>query len=298
MRDWKGICKKLLFPPIWVTVLMTVLCTVALVSVFVKEMEAHPVAYVVYVLSFYTLSVICVACYFTLPGYYKAVKRKMYEGKYTGRYMTDAVYKTQVSLYCSLGFNLLYVAFHTVSAIWYHTAWFGILAGYYAILAIMRFLLVRYVNRHPIGQNRLEELKRARLCAIILLLVNLSLSSVVLMIMYQDRGYEYHGIFIYVMAAYTFYITTSAIIHLVKYRKYKSPIMSMTKVIKFAAALVSMLALETAMFAQFGQDMSPENQRIMVAATGAGISITVVAMAIYMIVRCASELKTWKINNT
>ena len=73
------------------------------------------------------------------------------------------------------------------------------------------------------------------------------------------------------MALYTFYITTTAIIDMVKYKKYGSPIMSMSKVIKMAAALVSMLSLETAMFSQFGGEMSPAHQRLMIALTGAGV---------------------------
>ena len=111
------------------------------------------------------------------------------------------------------------------------------------------------------------------------------------MMTYFHRGFDYQGILIYVMAMYTFYVTATAIVDLVKYRKYKSPIMSVSKVIKLAAALVSMLSLETAMFAQFGNDMSAENQRIMILATGAGIAVTIVAMSIYMIARTTKEIR-------
>ena len=169
--------------------------------------------------------------------------------------------------------------------------WFMILAGYYAILSIMRFLLVRYVRRTGIGKNKVAELKSARLCSCILLTVNFVLSGAVLMILYQNKGFAYHGILIYVMAAYTFYITTNAIINLCKYRKYNSPVMTVTKIITFSAALVSMLSLETAMFSQFGKDMAPENQRIMIAATGAGVSIIVITMAVYMIVKTTKNIK-------
>lgn len=205
--------------------------------------------------------------------------------------MTDVVFKTHMSLYSSLIINLLYVAANTFWAIWYHTVWFGIFALYYSILAVMRFLLLRYVNRNKIGKKRFEELKRSRLCSVILLLINFVLSGAVLMILYQNRGFEYHGILIYVMAMYTFYITTMAIVNLIKYRKYESPIMSMTKVINFAAALVSMLSLETAMLAQFGSETSMESRQIMVMATGAGVSVIIVAMAIYMIVKANDEIK-------
>ena len=74
----------------------------------------------------------------------------------------------------------------------------------------MRFLLVRYARRNPIGKQRLAELKLALLCAYILLTVNLALSGAVLMMVYHNRGFAYQGILIYVVAMYTFYTTTPA----------------------------------------------------------------------------------------
>lgn len=56
-----------------------------------------------------------------------------------------------------------------------------------------------------------------------------------LLFLYQDKGFEYHGILIYVMA--------------------------------------------------------PENQRLMIALTGAGVSITVITMSVYMMVKSTKEIK-------
>ena len=296
MRDWKKIGKRLLFPPIWIIVLLTVTCTVALVEIFINGWEMSPLAYVSYVLSFYTLTVICIVCWKVLPGFYKSIKSKMHQNKYIDRYMTDAVFKSNVGLYRSLAINLIYVVVNAVSGYIYQTYWFVIFAIYYAIIAMMRFLLVRYVIKNPIGKNYLGELKRARLCAYILMTVNLALSGTVLMMVFFDRGFQYQGFLIYVVAMYTFYITTTAVIDMIKYRKYKSPIMSITKVIKMASALFSMLFLETAMFAQFGAETSPEVKKLMIMLTGAGISIAVVSMAIYMIVETTKEIKEYKSN--
>ena len=291
MKEWKSICSRLLFPPLWLVIIFTVFSTVALVAVFVEGWETTPTAYIVYVLSFYTLTVICFACWKTIPGYYKSIKGKVYDNKYANRYLTDVAFKTHVNLYRSLITNLIYVAVNAISGIIYRTYWFGIFAVYYAIMAIMRFLLVRYVNRNQIGKSRLGELKRSRLCAYILMTVNLALSGAVLMMVYFNRGFQYQGFLIYVMAMYTFYIITTAIIDMVKYRKYNSPVMSISKIIKLASALFSMLFLETAMFSQFGGETSPETQRIMIMATGGGISVVVVAMAVYMIIRSTKEIK-------
>lgn len=292
MEKWKSICKKFLFPPLWLIIILTMSSIIALVSVFVKGWDTNPIAYVIYAVSFYTLTIICIACYKTILGYYKDIKEKVYENKYANRYLTDAAYKTHINLYTSLGINLLYIATNVVSAVIYNTYWFAIFAIYYGIMAVMRFLLVRYIEKNHIGESRLGELKRSRACAYILMTVNLTLSGVVLMMVYYNRGFQYQGFLIYVMAMYTFYTIVTAIIDLIKYRKYRSPIMFISKIIKLASSLFSMLFLETAMFSQFGQNTSAETKQIMIMATGAGICVVVVGMSVYMIVRSSNEIVT------
>ena len=94
------------------------------------------------------------------------------------------------------------------------------------------------------------------------------------------------------MAAYTFYTTIHAIVDIVKYRKLGSPVMSTAKIVSLSAALVSMLNLETAMFAQFGGEMPARDQRIMIAATGGGISVIVVTLSVLLIVKATKEIRS------
>lgn len=291
MLDWKKLCKKLLYPPVWLIVLLTFVCAALLVLIFVKGWEEHPVAYAVYVLSAYWVTVLTLFCIMVLPEYYRTIKQKIYNTKYGNRYMTDVTFKNHVSLYMSLGINLLYVGTNVLSWFLYRSVWFVILAFYYAILAIMRFLLLRFIRGVGVGNSLIREFRRSRLCGIILMTLNLVLSGAVLMIVYQNRGFEYHGMLIYVMAAYTFYVTTHSIVNIIKYRKYKSPILSTAKCINLSAALVSMLSLETAMLSQFGAAESPAFRRLMVMLTGAGVSIVVVTMSAYMIIRACREIK-------
>lgn len=282
---------KLIFPPIWTLVLLVPICAAALVYIFLNSMDSHPLAYAAYVLSFYTLSAVTARCIRDIPKHYRAAKRKVYENPVGGRYMTDFKFRTHVSLFGSLSVNLVYAAANAASGVKQGSAWFFVLAFYYAILAVMRFLLLRFVNRKGIGTDRLGELKRSELCGVILLLVNISLSCAVLMILYNGKGYEYEGVLIYVMAAYTFWAAAMAVKNLVRYRKLGSPIMTMAKIISMAAALVSMLSLETAMLSQFGGEMSEENKQIFVILTGAGVSACIIAMSVYSTVRASKEIK-------
>ena len=57
--DWKKFGKHLLFPPIWIMIVLTIISTASLVLIFVNGMSESPIAYVAYMVSFYTLVVIC-----------------------------------------------------------------------------------------------------------------------------------------------------------------------------------------------------------------------------------------------
>jgi len=289
--NYKKLFKSLIEPPAAVAVLLVPLCAASLVWVFVTKRQDSPVAYALYILSFYTLCVVTWWCIKHLPKQYRTAKDKLYSNPVGSRYMTDMKFRTHVNLYLSLSVNLLYVAVNVVSGIIFETAWFFVLSFYYTILAVMRFLLLRFVNRTGIGNDRRGELLRSRLCGVILLTVNLALTGAVMMILYVNKGFSYNGILIYVVALYTFYITAMAIRNLIKYRRLGSPVMSMSKIISMAAALVSMLSLETAMFSQFGKEMSQWGQRLMIILTGAGVSAVIITMSLYSIIKNTKELK-------
>lgn len=210
------------------------------------------------------------------------------------RFFDDVGFRTEISLYRCLFINLLYIVLKMVSGIYYRSAWFVVLSIYYIVLAVMRFLLLRHVNRKTVGKDIPSELRRYRLCGIMLLVMNQALISIVVFIVRQNRGYDYPGMLIYAMAAYTFYITVTAVVNLVKYRKHGSPVLSAAKMIDLVAAMVSMLSLTTAMLAQFGTEESPAFRQMMTGATGGGVCAVVLGMAVFMIVGATKRLKSYK----
>ena len=292
--DWKKTGSKLLFPPIWLLALLTAASAFLLTMVFVRGWEESAAAYAIYVLSFYTLCIVTIFCARVLPSKYREIRARVYANPLGKRYLTDRAFRTQISLYRSLGINLLYALMNLLSWHWSRSWWFVVLAVYYVILAVMRFLLLHYVHRNKIGTSTMREWIWARICAHILLLVNLSLSGAVLMILYTGRGYDYPGVTIYAAALYTFYSTIHAVVDIIKYRSLGSPVLSTAKIVSLSAALVSMLNLETAMFAQFGADMSPENQHLMIILTGAGISAVIVAFSVVLIIKATKEIRRKK----
>ncbi|MGM9600043.1 MAG: hypothetical protein ACI3W5_00480 [Faecousia sp.] len=278
--NWKSLGKKLLVPPAWITVLLVIFTAAAVPMVFICGLEESPIAYGVYAVAFYTVCVVTAWCVYRLPDAYKRLRRRVEANPLGNRCLTDPLYKTWVSLWCSFLISLLFAASHVVS--WYvsENPWYGILAAYYGILALLRFLLTE-----PIRADSYErQQRRARICGGILLLVNFTLSGAVLMILHRNQGFEYQGFLIYVMAMYTFYAVIHAIVDMVRYRGMGNPALNAAKIISLCAALVSMLNLETAMFAQFGAEMEENNQRLMVALTGAGVSAAIITLSVWMLI--------------
>ena len=100
------------------------------------------------------------------------------------------------------------------------------------------------------------------------------------------------------MAAYTFTAFTVAVVNIIQYRKYNSPVYSASKAINLAAACVSMLTLESTMLTTWGQSDDENFRRIMLAATGIAVSLFIVVMAVYMIVQGNKGLSLTKMKES
>ena len=286
--SWKKIGKALLFPHIAILVLLLPVATVLLVGSMVFLGTESPIAYVSYGLSAYTLTVWCAR----IPRLVRFLRIFKNENRLARRWRDDARLRVNVSLYGSLAWNTLYGLFQLWLGFYHHTFWFCSLGAYYICLAVMRFFLALHTRRYGPGERMERELRKYRACGWVFLLMNLALSLIVFFMVYWNRTFEHHMITAIAMAAYTFTALTLAIVNVVRFRKYNSPVFSATKAISLAAALVSMLTLESTMLTAFGgESMTAIRQKWMLGATGGGISLIIVAMAIYMIVTATKKLK-------
>ena len=302
METVKKILKKLFcLPPRW-TVLAALFGYGFVIAVFAFDIQNPVLRYASYIASAYAL-IITVTGFVYMNTAIGGVRNyvanhplmiKFRSTKVGEKYMTDVRFRAGVSLYQGFFVNLLYIAVKLVSGVVYRSAWFIALAVYYILLALMRFLLARRLN----AQDEASELRRYRLCGIMLLFMNQALTGIVVFMVHQNRGFVYPGFLIYAMAAYSFYAVTVAIINIVKTRRHKSPLLSAAKAINLVAALVSILSLETAMLSQFGGDDDPVFRRVMTGATGGAVCTMVIGMAIYMIWRATKSLKEIELNSS
>ena len=193
----------------------------------------------------------------------------------------------------SVLWNGAYAALQLGLAIYYRSAWFYSLAAYYATLAAMRCSLVWHTLRYTPGEQMRQELTRYRTCGWVFLLTNLALSGIMFYMIYEHRVTRHGEIITITMAAYTFTTLTMAIINVIRYRKFNSPILSAAKAISLAAACVSMLTLENTMLISFNKGAMPQQTvRLFLALSGGVVSAFIIAMAIYMIVQANRKLKS------
>lgn len=289
--DWKKLGKVLLFPHIAIMIILVPIATVFLVYSMVFLGTESVAAIVSYVLAAYTLAVWCIKIPY-LIHFFKTFKD---ENKYARIWQDDTRLRVNVSLYGTLIWNTAYALLQLGMGFWHHTFWFYSLAGYYIALAVMRFFLVRHTRKYKPGEKMREELRKYRTCGIVFLIMNLALALIIFFMVYWNRTFNHHEITTIAMAAYTFTSLTLAIISVVKYRKYNSPVYSASKAISLAAACVSMLTLESTMLTTFSDGtMSLTEQKILLGVSGGAISIFIIVMAIYMIVQSNKKLKALK----
>ena len=96
---------------------------------------------------------------------------------------------------------------------------------------------------------------------------------------------------IYASAFYAFYSLITATVYAVRARKLHRPAFSAAKALNLDGALMSILALQTAMLAQFGEGDAAFRQ-VMNLATGAAVTLLSAALAVFLIVYAARTGRT------
>lgn len=290
------IIKRIFCLPPVPTLIIAIPSFVFVIAALAGQVTSPVLEYIAYVLSAYAL-VISVTGITKIINFVRGGFREN-EGIKTlltiptvEKLFNESTYRTELALYPGFCINVIYVIFKTSLGIYYRSAWFLSLGVYYLALAIMRFLLIHYLRFRKKTANKGDELRRYRMCGYMLFLIDAALVGITILAVKENAGFTYPGYLIYVMALYAFYSVVTAVINLIKYRKYGSPVMSAAKVINMSTALVSIFSLETAMLAQFGGENDEKFRLIMTSLTGAGVSLIVIGMALFMIIRSGILIK-------
>lgn len=286
MEKWKRILFRIFRPGALVTVLLSLIAFPLLIFVFLRE-EESPLTYVAYVLSAYALTCIC----FYLPLWVKNGKTWLLSHRLAARYSQDAAFRATVSLWTGLFITLAFAVLKFVASCRERSVWLGALAAYYAVLAVIRFVILQGHRRaHETQEEKYRHaLKIYRRCGFLMLILILAISGIALQMIRDREHYQYPGYMIYASAAFTFYNFIMAIVNAAKRNRFGDPIWSAAKLLGVSVALMSLFALQTGMFAVFGgEDDSVYAMNLM---TGTAICAIILAIAVAMIVKGTKRLK-------
>ena len=165
------------------------------------------------------------------------------------------------------------------------TFWMGALGIYYAVLAGLRFVLLRAIHR-PSDQRGMLIYRRT---GWLLNLLTLTMTGIFVQMVRENQAYDYPGVLIFAMAVWAFAKIIVAAVNLIKRQKDKNKVLAAARCVSFAGALMSILALQTALLARFGEGAVTFAQT-MNAITGAGITALLITLSALMIARSGA----WK----
>ncbi len=201
-------------------------------------------------------------------------------------FIKDCRLRTVIMSLPGLGMNLIFALYNAYLGVTRRSPWYGSLAAYYILLSTMRLIAVMYaksiyINKHEMTTKQ-RELRVYQSCGIMLSVMSIALMGAVTMLVTGAGGKSYPGTMIYAMAVYTFYKLALSVLNMLRAKR-KQSVLSMTlRYIGHSESLVTLLTLQTALFAAFGQNSGALVPR-MNAATGGAVCLGALVIGIFMV---------------
>ena len=278
---WSG--WKKIFPfPAWADVLMFVAFGVGLIWVFVNGLEMCWPSYILYGMSAYSLTAMCVK----LPGAVRKEKDWVKRHPKLEGVIKDKELHFKLELYIEQFINFAYGIFKIVSGVIVGSAWIGADGIYNFVQALIQlFQILRRKNPGTI----IKQWKSYRFCGVLILLMHLTLIGIVFQMVNWNRVEESGEIMIIATAAFAFYKFISSFVDLAKDRKHTRPIDSSVRMLELSQAIFAIFSLQAGLLHTFGTGESWEHPLNL--AVGCIVCLLTVAMGIYMIRRANREMK-------
>lgn len=298
--DFRELWKRILNPPTWAKVLtfiVTFLSAVFSLVMVVLGLENGAIAILAY--AFFGVAGVSLAysVYLVIPLFPK-LKRKMItfleSREFTYLLLRNFGFRTVIFAIGSFLMSLLFSAFNAYLGIANRSIWYGALAGFYIALAFLRGGVLTY-HKNKIGhkdKRENEEYIKAKVyknSGIITLILNIALSSAIAQMIFSDAHFTYLGWTVFAYATYAFYKITTSIISFVKAHKQEDLTVRAIRNINLVDALVSILALQTALLTMFSEGQV--NISLFNTLTGIAVSVSSVAIGVYMIISAKKKMK-------
>lgn len=210
--------------------------------------------------------------------------------RFTNELLESYGFRSVIFAILSFIFNILFAVMQGVLAILSKSIWYGALATYYIIISCIRGSVIaicrkRNKQNYPIK----EQVILYKNCGVCLIILSAALIPAVVQMILKNQSFEYAGLMIYVMAVYTFYKLGMSIYNIVKAKRHNDYLIQSIKNISFADALVSILALQTAMFQSFGD--TSYNPALPNALTGTVVLLSIILLGVFIIINSCKVFK-------
>lgn len=204
-------------------------------------------------------------------------------------YRTDLWFRAEASVHISTGVNVTYSMYQALIGLTMHSVWFDVLAVYYILLTCTRALMLHYI-RHEAEDGR-EELRRYRRCGYMMLGLTVFVLGFGLLVNNGNSPVkEYPGHMVFVVGVFTIYTFIISIANLWRYRTLESPLISASKSVNLATALVSLYAFQASVFAQFRSYINPSLITLLNVSVAAGSFICVAYLSGHIILHATRAL--------
>lgn len=293
--DFVSLCKRISNPPAWakiltfvVTLLSATLSVVAVCS-DIKNKVVEVASYALFAVAGLSLAY---SVYLLVPLFPKAKNNLvtwMEKNQFTRMLLRDFGFRTVIFAIGSFVVSLLFGGFNAYMGIANRSIWYGALAGFYIALAFLRGGVLVHRNSKNKQTEEYAKTKVYHNSGVIMLLLNIALSSAIAQMIFSDAHFVYMGWTIFAYAAYAFLKITVSVISFIKAHKQDDLVVRAIRNINLVDALVSILALQTALLAMFSQ--GEVNVSLFNTLTGIAVSLLSVATGVYMIVWARKKLK-------
>ena len=279
---WSG--WKKIFPfPAWAVVLLFAACCAGLVWVFMNGFELWWPSYILYGLSAYSLTALCIK----LLAAARMEKAWLKNHPKMEGLLKNKELHFKLKLYFEQFINFAYGIFKIISGVIVGSAWIGADGIYNFVQALIQ--LFQILRRKKPGMMK-NQWKSYRLCGFLILLMHLTLTGIVFQMVNWHRVEESGEIMIIATAAFAFYKFISAFVDLAKDRKHKHPIDSSVRMLEFSQAIFAIFSLQAGLLHTFGTGESWEH--LLNLTVGCVVCLLTAAMGIYMIRRANREMNT------
>lgn len=212
-------------------------------------------------------------------------------------------HRARSALFRGVAVDALYAAFRLIMGAYYGSVWFVSLAAYHLVLGAIRAHLAVCMGRaQRLGApaRREYEYRLYRRTGALLMLLDIPMGGMILLMIVTDSGFEYAGFVIYLSAMYAFYAAIKSAVGAARSRRHGSPALSAARVTDLAAAMMSVLGLQTAMITRFDENGAGSAggtgfRILMNTLTGSFVWFIVLALAAYMLARYYVKRRTFRL---